>query len=426
VTIHNDLKNRRIGGSAPDGTVVPADPIAKTDTQDVIRDAGNTNDRVRDQVAGHLDATTSRQGDVGHGGARLVHHASALKAQRPPVHLDELLAFCLKSGASDLHLSPGEPPMLRLHGEMRRVNLPPLEHHDIHKLVYDVMSDAQQKTYEAKKGVDFGFDMPGHGRFRVNVLLEQGGIGAVFRVVPTKVPTLDELGAPKILAKLAELPRGLVLVTGAAGAGKSTTLAAMLEHRNATSRSHIITIEDPIEFKHDGKTSLVRQRELGEHTDTFAEALRAALREDPNVIMVGEMRDVDTIRLALTAAETGVLVLATLHTASAPKTIDRILDVFPAEEKEHARAMLSESLAAVVSQTLVPTKDGKARVAAHEIMVSNPAIRNLIRENKVAQIAALLPTQRDQGNQSLQQSLQQLVKDNVISSNEARRRGGEI
>ena len=332
----------------------------------------------------------------------------------------ELLAFAVKSKASDLHLSPGLPPMLRVHGDVRRLNLPPLEHKDVHAMLYDIMNDNQRKVFEENLECDFSFSVPDLARFRVNALVEQRGTGAVFRTIPSKVLSLRDLDAPKILESIAEYQRGLVLVTGPTGSGKSTTLAAMVDHRNETEYGHILTIEDPIEFVHECKKCLVRQRELGPHTLSFANALRAALREDPDVILVGEMRDLETIRLALTAAETGHLVFGTVHTSSAAKTIDRIIDVFPPEEKETVRTQLSESLQAVVSQTLLKTKDGGGRVAAHEIMVCIPAVRAMIREAKVAQIAGMLPAQRQFGNQTLDQSLLELVKRGTVTMAEAR------
>jgi twitching motility protein PilT len=332
----------------------------------------------------------------------------------------ELLAFVVKSKASDLHLSPGLPPMIRVHGDVRRLNLPPLEDKDVHAMIYDIMNDSQRKAYEEDLECDFSFSVPDLARFRVNALVEQRGAGAVFRTIPSKVLSLKDLNAPKIFESMAEYPRGLVLVTGPTGSGKSTTLAAMVDHRNETDYGHILTIEDPIEFVHESKKCLVRQRELGPHTLSFANALRAALREDPDVILVGEMRDLVTIRLALTAAETGHLVFGTLHTSSAAKTIDRIVDVFPPEEKETVRTQLSESLQAVVSQALLKTKDGSGRVAAHEIMVCNSAVRNLIREGKVAQITGMLPTQKQIGNQTLDQCMLELVKRGAVTMAEAR------
>jgi twitching motility protein PilT len=325
--------------------------------------------------------------------------------------ITELLAFAVKNKASDLHLSAGLPPMIRVHGDIRRINLPPMEHEDVHSMVYDIMSDAQRKTYEENLECDFSFAVPNLARFRVNAYVQQRGAGAAFRTIPTKV-----------FADLTMRPRGLILCTGPTGSGKSTTLAAMTNHVNENFYGHIITIEDPIEFLHESKKCLINQRELGPHTLSFPNALRAALREDPDYILVGEMRDLETIRLALTAAETGHLVFATLHTSSAAKTVDRIIDVFPAAEKDMVRSMLSESLVAVISQTLLKTKDGEGRVAAHEIMIGTPAIRNLIRENKVAQMYSSIQTNLALGMQTLDQNLQELVRRRIVAPGEARAR----
>ncbi|WP_151449090.1 type IV pilus twitching motility protein PilT [Lacisediminimonas profundi] len=334
--------------------------------------------------------------------------------------ISELLAFAVKNKASDLHLSAGMPPMIRVHGDVRRINLPAMDHKEVHAMVYDIMNDGQRKFYEENLECDFSFAIPGLARFRVNAYNQDRGAAAVLRTIPSKVLTLEQLNAPKILADLALKPRGLVLVTGPTGSGKSTTLAAMVNHINETEYAHILTVEDPIEFVHESQKSLINQREVGPHTHSFTNALRSALREDPDVILVGELRDLETIRLALTAAETGHLVFGTLHTSSAAKTIDRIVDVFPGDEKEMVRAMLSESLQAVISQSLLKTKDGSGRVAAHEIMLGTPAIRNLIREAKIAQMYSAIQTGSNVGMQTLDGNLSDLVKRNIISPATAR------
>src|SRR5690554_3824673 len=334
--------------------------------------------------------------------------------------ITELLAFSAKQGASDLHLSAGLPPMIRVDGDIRRINLPALDHKEVHRLVYDIMNDKQRKDFEEYLETDFSFEVPGVARFRVNAFNHNRDTDSVFRTIPSTVLTMDQLGLGQVFKDLADLSRGLVLVTGPTGSGKSTTLAAMVDYVNENKYDHILTIEDPIEFVHESKKSLVNQREVHRDTLGFNEALRSALREDPDVILVGELRDLETIRLALTAAETGHLVFGTLHTSSAAKTIDRIVDVFTAAEKEMVRAMLSESLRAVISQTLLKTKDGSGRVAAHEIMLGTPAIRNLIRENKVAQMYSAIQTGQQYGMQTLDQNLMDLVRRNVVSMEEAR------
>ncbi|WP_448211050.1 type IV pilus twitching motility protein PilT [Colwellia sp. MEBiC06753] len=332
--------------------------------------------------------------------------------------ITELLAFSVDHNASDLHLSTGTPPSIRVDGDVRKLNIPSFDAKDVNALVYDIMSDRQRKEYEQNLEVDFSFEVPNLARFRVNAFNQARGPAAVFRTIPSKVLTLEDLGCPDIFRTIADNPRGLVLVTGPTGSGKSTTLAAMVDYINANKYHHILTIEDPIEFVHENKMCLINQREVHRDTLSFDAALRSALREDPDVILVGEMRDLETIRLAMTAAETGHLVFGTLHTTSAPKTIDRIIDVFPAEEKSMVRSMLSESLRAVISQTLVK-KVGGGRVAAHEIMIGVPAIRNLIREDKVAQMYSAIQTGMSHGMQTMDQCLLNLVNRGLISRQDA-------
>ena len=334
--------------------------------------------------------------------------------------ISDLLAFSVKNKASDLHLSAGLPPMIRVHGDVRKINVPAMDHTQVHDMVYDIMNDGQRKVYEETLECDFSFEIPNLARFRVNAFNQNRGSGAVFRTIPSKILSLEQLACPPIFKEIADTPRGIVLVTGPTGSGKSTTLAAMVDYINENEHGHILTVEDPIEFVHNSKKCLINQREVGPHTLSFANALRAALREDPDVILVGEMRDLETNRQALSAAETGHLVFGTLHTSSAAKTVDRIVDVFPAAEKEMVRSMLSESLRAVISQTLCKTKDEQGRVAAHEIMIGTPAIRNLIRENKIAQMYSAIQTGQNVGMQTLDQNLQDLVRRNIISLGEAR------
>ncbi|MDD1620405.1 MAG: type IV pilus twitching motility protein PilT [Methylococcaceae bacterium] len=330
----------------------------------------------------------------------------------------ELLTFSVKNKASDLHLSAGLPPMIRVDGDIRRINIPALDHKEVHALIYDIMNDKQRRDYEEFLETDFSFALPGVARFRVNAFNQDRGAGAVFRTIPSKVLTLEDLDAPKFFQELCTKPRGLILVTGPTGSGKSTTLAAMINHINSNDYAHILTVEDPIEFVHESQKCLINQREVHRDTLGFNEALRSALREDPDIILVGEMRDLETIRLALTAAETGHLVFGTLHTTSAAKTIDRIIDVFPAAEKDMIRSMLSESLQAVISQTLLK-KVGGGRIASHEIMVGTAAIRNLIREAKVAQMYSAIQTGRKDGMQTLDQNLKELVDKGLITAKSA-------
>ncbi|MGH1372295.1 MAG: type IV pilus twitching motility protein PilT [Cellvibrionaceae bacterium] len=333
--------------------------------------------------------------------------------------ITELLAFSAKQGASDLHLSAGLPPMIRVDGDVRRINLPAMDHKQVHSLIYEIMNDKQRKDFEEYLETDFSFEVPGVARFRVNAFNQNRGAGAVFRTIPSKVLTMEELGMGQVFRDICAVPRGLVLVTGPTGSGKSTTLAAMMDYINDNKYEHILTIEDPIEFVHESKKCLVNQREVHRDTHGFAEALRSALREDPDIILVGEMRDLETIRLALTAAETGHLVFGTLHTTSAAKTIDRIVDVFPANEKSMVRSMLSESLQAVISQALLK-KNGGGRVAAHEIMRGTAAIRNLIREDKVAQMYSAIQTGGSLGMQTIDQCLTDMVARRIITREVAR------
>jgi twitching motility protein PilT len=333
----------------------------------------------------------------------------------------QLLAFGVKQGASDLHLSAGLPPMIRVDGDIRRINVPEMAHKQVHDMIYDIMSDKQRKDFEEFLETDFSFEIPGLARFRVNAFNHNRGAGGVLRTIPSKILSLEDLQTPAIFKEISEYPRGIVLVTGPTGSGKSTTLAAMVDYKNDTEYGHILTVEDPIEFVHESKKCLVNQREVHRDTLGFNEALRSALREDPDTILVGEMRDLETIRLALSAAETGHLVFGTLHTSSAAKTIDRIVDVFPAAEKSMVRSMLSESLKAVISQTLMK-KIGGGRVAAHEIMIGTPAIRNLIREDKVAQMYSAIQTGQNVGMQTLDQNLKTLLASGIVAKDEAMRK----
>ena len=335
------------------------------------------------------------------------------------VDIAQLLTFAVKNNASDLHLSAGVPPIIRVDGDVKRINMPALQHKLVHSMVYDIMNDKQRKEFEEFLETDFSFEIPNLARFRVNAFNQNRGCSAVFRTIPSQILTLEDLGCPRIFKDISMHPRGLVLVTGPTGSGKSTTLAAMIDYINDTKPDHILTIEDPIEFVHESKKSLINQREVHRDTLGFSQALRSALREDPDVILLGEMRDLETIRLALTAAETGHLVFGTLHTSSAAKTVDRIVDVFPGEEKEMVRSMLSESLRAVISQTLLK-RTGGGRIAAHEIMIGTPAIRNLIREGKIAQMYSTIQTGQAAGMQTLDQNLQDLMTQGFITKEEAR------
>jgi twitching motility protein PilT len=335
--------------------------------------------------------------------------------------ITELLTFAHREGASDVHLTAGEPPRLRIHGDMKRVEHPALSGEEVHNMVFDIMSDALRRSFQETNDVDFSFELGDIARFRVNVFRQRKGEGACFRLIPSRVMTMDELGLPPVLKEICDKEKGLVLVTGPTGSGKSTSLAAMINYINEKYEGHILTIEDPIEFVHQSKKCLVNQRELGPHTLSFSNALRAALREDPDFILVGEMRDLETISLALTAAETGHLVFATLHTSSAPKTVDRIIDVFPAAQQEQIRIMFSESIQAVITQTLLKKRAG-GRIAGLEILIGTPAVRNLIRENKVHQILSAMQTGQNVGMQTLDMALLDLVRRNLVSVDEAQSR----
>jgi twitching motility protein PilT len=336
--------------------------------------------------------------------------------------ITQLLAFGMEQGASDCHLSSGEPPMLRIHGDLKKLDHPALTKEDVHAMVYDIMNDALRKTFEATHEVDFSFELGDIARFRVNVFMQRKGEGAVFRTIPTTILTLEQLGMPPILKQICEKEKGLVLVTGPTGSGKSTTLAAMIDYLNNSYEGHILTVEDPIEFVHESKKCLVNQRELGFHTQSFANALRAALREDPDIILVGEMRDLETIQLALTAAETGHLVFGTLHTSSAPKTVDRVIDVFPPTQQSQIRSQFAESIEAVITQTLLKKKSGDGRVPALEIMTGTTAIRNLIREGKIHQIPGTMQVSQKDGMQTMDMALVDLATRGLVTQAEAQSR----
>ena len=329
--------------------------------------------------------------------------------------ISEILTFLKEQEASDLHISTGEPPIIRVHGDIQKVDMPPLQQEEVHTMLYDILNDRQRKTFEENKEIDFSLELKGVSRYRVNAFYQNKGEAIVIRVVPTRVLTLEELKLPRVLADLTKKTKGLVLVTGPTGSGKSTTLAAMVDYINQNKKLHILTIEDPIEFVYEPNLSLINQRELGADTHSFANALRSALREDPDVILVGEMRDLETISLAMTAAETGHLVFATLHTSSAAKTVDRVIDVFPPAQQSQIRTMFSESILAVITQNLLKRSDGKGRIAALEIMIGTPAIRNLIREGKIAQIPGMMQTGKKFEMQTMDATLVDLYKKGVVS-----------
>ncbi len=329
--------------------------------------------------------------------------------------IHQLLKYSLDSGASDLHLSVGSIPRVRIHGEMHKLQLPPLKADMMTSIMKEVMNENQERIFKENMEIDFSTALEGHGRFRVNFFHQMDGIGGVFRTIPSEIKSIEELGLVPFLNNLALRDRGLILLTGPTGSGKSTTLAAMIDYVNDHRQCHIITIEDPVEYYHKSRNSLINQREIGAHTHSFTNALRSALREDPDVILVGEMRDLETIQLALTAAETGHLVLSTLHTSSAAKTIDRIIDVFPSGQKDQIRSMLSESLIAVIAQKLLATKNKDGRVPASEILVANSAVRNLIREDKIYQIPSILQAGGTEGMQTLDQDLQRLLMQGLVT-----------
>jgi twitching motility protein PilT len=336
--------------------------------------------------------------------------------------ITELLSFTKQQGASDLHLSAGVPPTLRLNGTLRKLKMASLTKEEMHTMIYDLMSDAQRKKFERDLELDFSVGISGVARFRVNAFRQERGESAAFRIIPSESPTLSLLNMPPVVAECALKEKGLILVTGPTGSGKSTTLAAIVNHINENRNAHIITIEDPIEFLHAPKNCLINQRELGEHTHSFPAALRSALREDPDVILVGEMRDLETTSLALTAAETGHLVLSTLHTNCASKTADRVIDIFPAESRDQVKTMFAESILAIIAQTLLPRRDGKGRVAALEIVIANPAIRNLIREGKNFMIPSVIQTSQQLGMQTLDHDLRELLNKGIINREEALRK----
>jgi len=335
--------------------------------------------------------------------------------------IDALFNMMKEQGASDLHLSAGNPPIFRLRGDMIRLNFKTLSHDELKAILFEILSEKQRAQFEQTKDIDFAYEVPGLARFRGNILMQYRGIAAVFRIIPTKILSADELGLPEGVRRMTNFKKGMVLVTGPTGSGKSTTLAGMIDLINTNRKEHILTFEDPLEFIHENKMSLMNQRQIGEHTESFTSALRAALREDPDVILVGEMRDLTTIQLAMSAAETGHLVFGTLHTSTAAKTVDRIIDVFPTDQQEQVRAMLSESLKGVICQQLLKTADGKGRVAALEIMLGTPAIANLIREGKTFQIPSIMQTAKKDGMQLMDQHLLDLLKTKMVNPEEAYR-----
>ncbi|MDU0460507.1 MAG: type IV pilus twitching motility protein PilT [Geobacteraceae bacterium] len=335
--------------------------------------------------------------------------------------IDALFNMMKEQGASDLHLSSGNPPIFRLRGEMVRLNFKTLSHDEIKAILFEILNEKQKAHFEETKDLDFAYEVADVARFRGNIMMQYRGIAAVFRIIPSKILSADDLGLPEGVRRMTQFKKGLVLVTGPTGSGKSTTLAGMIDLINSTRKEHILTFEDPLEFIHQNKMSLMNQRQIGEHTESFASALKAALREDPDVILVGEMRDLITIQLAMSAAETGHLVFGTLHTSTAAKTVDRIIDVFPTDQQEQVRAMLSESLKGVVCQQLLKTADGKGRVAALEIMLGTPAIGNLIREGKTFQIPSIMQTAKKDGMQLMDQHLLDLLKTKKVNPEEAYR-----
>ncbi len=333
--------------------------------------------------------------------------------------IDVLLTEMIHAGASDLHMVPGLPPLLRLKGDLVPTKRSPLSHKLNEQLFFEMMTPEQQKKLQTTLELDQAYEIPGLARFRCNYFYQMRGVSAVFRQIPTKIKNLEQLGMPPGVHNILKIKKGLVLVTGPTGSGKSTTLAAMIDHINETEEQHIVTVEDPLEFVHENKKALVTQREIGNHARSFAEALRVASREDPNIILVGEMRDLETISLALTCAELGILVFGTVHTNSAVKTIDRVINAFPANQQNQVRSMLSESLKAVLAQQLLKTSDGKGRCVAVEILISSPAVGNLIREGKLTQIASVIQTGSTEGMQSMDQALQQLVDQRRITPEDA-------